>query len=325
MAALRQRTLVISVVLVAIIGSVVYLELRSQEEVHVPEFETIIIIHTNDSHGCLLPDGDVGGFAYIASIVNNEREQYPGRVLLLDAGDIVDGDPIGYMFYGRSVITVMNAMGYDAMTLGNHDVAKYGIKEGQWVISIENDYLMDLKENAEFPLLAANVLINGSKHFPSYIIKEVRGVRIGIIGVTTQWWGPPPENVEILDPATTANECVEEIKDNVDIIIALTHLGLWVDKQFASVVKGVDIIIGGHSHDIMWEPENVGGTMIVQAGYRGKYVGRIQLEYDVENRELTNFSYELIEIWHPLLEEDEEIAELVEYYENIISPIIPRR
>lgn len=267
----------------------------------------------------------MGGFAYIASIVNNEREQHPGRVLLLDAGDIVDGDPIGYMFYGRSVITVMNAMGYDAMTLGNHDVAKYGIKEGQWVISIENDYLMDLKENSEFPLLAANVLINGSKPFPSYVIKEIGSVRVGIIGVTTQWWGSPPENVEILNPATTANECVEEIKDNVDIIIALTHLGLWVDKQFASVVKGVDIIIGGHTHDIMWEPENVGGTMIVQAGYRGRYVGRIQLEYYVENRELANFSYELIEVWNPPLEEDEEIAELVEYYDNIISPIIPWR
>ena len=322
MAALARRTFVIGVVLVAIIGSIVYLKLRAQEEVHVPEFETIIILHTNDSHGCLLPEGNLGGFAYIASIVNNEREQNSGRVLLLDAGDIVDGCPIGSMFYGRSVITVMNAMGYDAMTLGNHDVAKYGIKEGQGVIPIENDYLMDLKENAEFPLLVANVLINGSKPFPSYVIEEVGGVRIGIIGVTTQW-NPPSENVEILDPVTTANECVEEIEDNVDFIIALTHLGLWADEQFASVVKGVDIIIGGHSHDIMWEPENVGGTMIVQAGYRGKYIGRIQLEYDVKNHEIANFSYELIEVFNPLLEEDEEIAELVEYYENIISPLIP--
>jgi 2',3'-cyclic-nucleotide 2'-phosphodiesterase (5'-nucleotidase family) len=298
----------------------IYLELRPQEEVHVPELETIIILHTNDSHGYLLPEGDTGGFAYIASIVDNERTQNPGRVLLLDAGDIVDGTPVGDMFYGRSVITVMNAMGYDAMTLGNHEMGKYGIKEARGAISIENDFLMDLRENAEFPLLAANVLINGSDPFPSYVIKEVGGVRIGIIGVTTNQY-PPRENVEILDPATTAIKCVKEIKDNVDIIIALTHLGLDADKPFALLVKGVDVVIGGHSHTVMREPENMGGTMIVQAGCHGEYVGRIQLEYDVTNHEIANFSYELIAVKHPPLEENEEIAELVGHYDNMISSI----
>ncbi len=320
MVALKRSILVIGVILVAIIGSVVYLGSRPQEEVYTQKLENIIILHTNDSHGYLLPEGDTGGFAYIASIVDNEREQHPGMVLLLDAGDIVDGDPIGDMFYGKSTVDVMNTIGYDAMTVGNHDLGKYGIKEGHGAISIENDFLMDMKENAKFPFLAANVLINGSDPFPSYVIEEIGGVRIGIIGVTT--WFPPPENVEILDPATVAYNCVKEIENDVDIIIALTHLGLNADESFASVVKGVDIIIGGHSHTVMWEPENVGGTMIVQAGEHGDYVGRIQLEYDVENHEIKNFSYELIEVKHPPLEEDEEIATLVEHYDNIISSTI---
>ncbi len=285
-----------------------------------PEVETIIILHTNDIHGHLLPEDGRGGSAYIASIVDEEREQHPGRVLLLDAGDIVDGDPVGDLFYGRSVIEVMNAMGYDAMTVGNHELGRYGGDYTHGVISIENDYLLDLKGIAEFPMLAANVLINGSKPFESCVVKEVGGVKIGIIGVTTYF--QPPENVQILDSDSAARECVEEIENETDLIIALTHLGLESDINLASNVEGIDIIIGGHSHTVRWEPENVGETKIVQAGSYGKYVGKIRLEFDAENYENYNFSYELIEVKHPPLEENQGIAEMVENYDNIISPIV---
>lgn len=320
MTTLKRSILVVGIIFVALVGSVAYFELRSQEGVRAPKLENVIILHTNDSHGYLLPEEGTGGYAYIASIVDNEREHHSGRVLLLDAGDIVDGAPIGDMFYGRSEISVMNVIGHDAMTVGNHELSKYGSKQGYGAISIENDYLMDIRENAEFPLLAANVLVNGSKPFHSYVIENMKGVMIGIIGVTTKI--PPPENVEILDPANVARECVEEIEDNVDIVIALTHLGLYADKPLASVVENVDVIIGGHSHDVVEEPENIGGTMIVQAGDHGKYVGRIRLEYDVRNHELTDFSYELIEVKHPPLEEDEEIAGMLEHYDNIVSSIV---
>lgn len=285
-----------------------------------PEVETIIILHTNDIHSHLLPEYGRGGSAYIASIVDEEREQHPGRVLLLDAGDIVDGDPIGDLFYGRSVIQVMNAMGYDAMTIGNHELGRYGGDYTYGVIPIENDYLLDLKGVAEFPMLAANVLINGSNPFESYVIKEVGGVKIGIIGVTTYF--QPPENVQILDSYSTAREYVEEIENETDLIIALTHLGFDGDWALASAVDGIDIIIGGHSHTVMLGAENVGETKIVQAGSYGRYVGRIRLEFDAENYENYNFSYELIYALYPPLEENQGIAEMVEYYDNIISPIV---
>ena len=288
---------------------------------HVGEVETIVILHTNDIHGHLLPyESDIGGSFYIASIVDNERAQNPGRVLLLDAGDIVDGAPIGDLFYGRSVIEVMNAIGFDAMTVGNHELDRYGGDYDYGVIPIENDYLMDLKEAAEFPMLAANVLINGSKPFESYVIKEVDNVKIGIIGVTTQFW--PPENVQILDPISAAQACVDEIENETDLIIALTHLGFDPDKSLASNVENIDIIIGGHSHTVRWEPENIGDTKIVQAGAYGKYVGRIRLEFDAENHGNYNFSYNLIEVKHPPLDENQGIAEMVENYDNIISPIV---
>ena len=280
----------------------------------------IVILHTNDVHSHLLPEGEVGGSAYIASIVDNERGQHPGRVLLLDAGDIVDGDPVGDLFYGRSVIEVMNAMGYDAMTVGNHELGRYGGDYTYGVIPIENDYLLDLKGVAEFPMLAANVSINGSKPLESYVIKEIDNVRIGIIGVTTQFWSP--ENVQILDPVSAAQACVDEIENETDLIIALTHLGFDGDKSLASNVENIDIIVGGHSHTIRWEPENVGDTKIVQAGAHGKYVGRIRLEFDAENHDNYNFSYNLIEVKHPPLEENQGIAEMVENYDNIISPIV---
>ena len=285
------------------------------------QIENIVILHTNDIHSHLLPyESDMGGSAYIASIVDNEREQNPGRVLLLDAGDIIDGAPIGDLFYGKSVVEVMNAIGYDAMTVGNHELGRYGGDYDYGMIPIENDYLMDLKETAEFPMLAANVLIDNSKPFESYVIKEISGVKIGIIGVTAYF--PPPENVQILDANSAAQQFVDEIENQVDLIIALTHLGLSGDESLASAVDGIDIVIGGHSHTVMWAPETVENTRIVQAGAYGKYVGRIFLEYDVENHEIDNFSYELIEVKHPPLEENEKIKEIVENYDNIISPIV---
>ena len=280
----------------------------------------IVILHTNDIHSHLLPEYGQGGSAYIASIVDNEKGQHPGRVLLLDAGDIVDGDPVGDLFYGRSVIEVMNAIGYDAMTVGNHELGRYGGDYDYGVISIENDYLMDLEGVAEFPLLAANVRIDNSRPFESYVIKEIDNVKIGIIGATVYF--PPPENVQILDHESAARECVEEIENQVDLIIALTHLGFNADKSLASNVENIDIIIGGHSHTVKWEPENVGDTKIVQAGAHGKYVGKIRLEFDAENHENYNFSYNLIEVKHPFLEENQGIAEMVENYDNIISPIV---
>jgi len=280
----------------------------------------IVILHTNDLHSHLLAEGESGGSAYIASIVDNEREQHPGRVLLLDAGDIIDGDPVGDLFYGRSVIEVMNAMRYDVMTVGNHDLGRYGGDYNYGVISIENDYLMDLKGIAEFPMLAANVLIDNSNPFESYVIKEIDNVKIGIIGVTVYF--PPPENVQILDPENAVRECIKEIENQVDIIIALTHIGFEDDKSLASNVENIDIIIGGHSHTIRWTPWNVGKTKIVQAGAYGKYVGRILLEFDAENHENYNFSYNLIEVKHPPLEENQRIAEMVENYDSIISPIV---
>ncbi|KXB07114.1 hypothetical protein AKJ54_00720 [candidate division MSBL1 archaeon SCGC-AAA382K21] len=102
--------------------------------------ENVVILHTNDLHGHLLSEGKKGGSAYIASIVDNERDHHPGRVLLLDAGDIVDGAPIGDLFNGRSVVDVMNHIGYDAMTVGNHELGKYGRRDNRNVIPVENNY-----------------------------------------------------------------------------------------------------------------------------------------------------------------------------------------
>jgi len=106
------------------------------------------------------------------------------------------------------------------------------------------------------------------------------------------------------------------------LIIALTHLGLSSDKNLASSVGGINIIIGGHSHTVMWTPEIRGNTKIVQAGEYGEYVGKILLEYDAQNPQNYNFSYSLIEVRHPPLEENQKIKEIVQYYDDIISPIV---
>jgi parallel beta-helix repeat protein len=293
----------------------------------------IVILHTNDIHGYLDNQGVNGGMAYLASVVDNERAQNPGRVLLLDAGDIVDGDPIGDLFYGRSVIEVMNAMGYDVMTIGDHDLAKYGGNYNYGVISIENDYVMDLKEIAKFPMLAANVRINNldnSKQFAPYVIKEIDNVKIGIIGIVSPYvcLAVPPENMQVSDPENAVRQCINEIENQVDIIIALTHLGLYPylgpvgDNNLASDVENIDIIIGGHSHTVMENSLTVGKTEIVQAGCHGDYVGRIELDINAENHENYTFQYNLIPVTHPSLVENQVIAEMLDNYNSIISPIV---
>jgi 2',3'-cyclic-nucleotide 2'-phosphodiesterase (5'-nucleotidase family) len=287
---------------------------------------TIVILHTNDVHGHLDAQGANGGSAYIASIVDNERENNPGRVLLLDAGDIVDGDPIGDLFFGRSVIEVMNAMGYNAMTVGNHDLGHYGDYGGNFnygMISIENDFLMDLKGIAKFPMLAANVQLTNlddSKQFAPYVIENIDKVKIGIIGVTTNVYTYP--NVTVTDPETAVKKYVNEIESQVDIIIALTHIGESSDVSLASHVGNINIIIGGHSHTVMSTPVTVGETEIVQAGSYSNYVGRIELDINAENHENYAFYYKLISVTHPPLSENQGIAEMVENYNSIISPIV---
>lgn len=288
------------------------------------DITTITILHTNDIHG-RVDEGtfDGMGFGKIATLVNQHREQYP-NVLLLDGGDTVHGLPIATMVEGQSIIEIMNAIGYDAMVAGNHDF-NYG-----------QERLVELNEIADFPILAANVIKeDGELLLPSHMIQEVDGIKIGIFGLATPEtiFKSHPKGVVGLtfeDTVEAAKRMVAELENQVDIIIAVGHLGIDEEtfdtsKRVVENVKGIDLFVDGHSHTVLENGLLVEDTLIVSAGEYGQYLGVVQLT--IENGILVDLEASLIskeEVEE--LEEDEGVMAVIngikEQQSQILSDVV---
>jgi 2',3'-cyclic-nucleotide 2'-phosphodiesterase (5'-nucleotidase family) len=245
----------------------------------------LTILHVNDTHGRILPyietiTGErqmVGGAAYLANMIQQERSKNPDGTLLLSAGDMFQGTPVSNLFKGRSVTDVMNYLKFDAMAIGNH--------EFDWGM----DVLQHLVASSRFPYLSANIKDERGRYLTGvkpYIIVERKNVRIAIIGITT------PEVPRITMPGLFKHMTVDRPEDILPqfikkakdegavIIIVLSHLGLDADKDLAQKFPGIHVIVGGHSHTALENPVIVGKTIIVQAGAYGLYLGILKLKID---------------------------------------------
>ena len=243
---------------------------------------TVTILHTNDLHGHVEPWtgwGDlagrtVGGLDRLASAVKQARaEAGTAQTLLLDAGDTFGDTLIADRTRGKVMVDAMNAMRYDAMVIGNH----------------EPDYtaatLKERMREARFAVLAANIRTRGGHLYARpYLLRTVNGVHVGILGLA--YPNTPattaPKNVEgltFLDAVETARTFVPRLRrEGAQIVIVLSHYGLAADQKLARDVPGIDLIVGGHSHNRMSEAAREGDTLIVQAGAHGSDLGRIDLE-----------------------------------------------
>lgn len=243
----------------------------------------LTILHTNDLHGHLqrwrgwegdLAGREVGGLARLATAIQDARRGAGAdHVLLLDAGDTWADTLIARETQGRAVLAVMNTLGYDAMVPGNHE-PDFGAET-----------LAQRIREARFPVLAANLERDTGQDFaPPTLMLERAGVKVGILGLT--YPKTPlttnPKNVEglrYLDPVATARTLVPRLRaQGAELVIALTHLGLAADRKLAESVPGIDVIVGGHSHNRMRTALKVGDTLIVQAGAHGSDLGRLDLE-----------------------------------------------
>ena len=234
----------------------------------------IVILHTNDSHGRV--DTNLG-FSRVA-YAKNTLEGAGATVLLLDAGDALHGLPFANISAGEAVVRLMNAAGYDAMTVGNHDF-NYG-----------HQRLAELSGMAEFPMLASNVVKeDGSLLLSGSVVLEMNSVKFGILGLATPetMYKTSPDNVEGLtftDPIEAAKENVAALEaENCTLIIALTHLGLdegseITSKMLAEQVPGIDVIVDGHSHTLLEEGMWVNGTLIVSAGEYIENIGCVDID-----------------------------------------------
>jgi 2',3'-cyclic-nucleotide 2'-phosphodiesterase (5'-nucleotidase family) len=215
--------------------------------------------------------------------------------LLLDAGDVMTGNPITEREYhgakGGLLFAMMNELGYDAWTPGNHD------------LDISQENLRALAAIAQFPTVNAN-LVDAENQFrlnnrPTLIV-ERGGIRIGIIGIMLQdlYAMVNQKNligVRVLPPVETVQRYVDELDPQTDLIIALTHQGVEDDSVLASRVHGLDVIVGGHSHTRLKRPKTVNGVVIVQTGSNAENLGYLDLV--VDDDAVSEYAGGLVQLW----------------------------
>ena len=274
------------------------------------------ILWTNDTHGFFLPvyhaeyseidsyaetaatEGKVGGYAQIAGLVKKLKEGiWEQNTMLVDAGDTFDGSPVAQMTRGQAVIPVLNAMGYDAWTPGNRDFA--------WP---KADFLA-VTNQLNFPMVCANLqdAATGDYVFPRYIVKQVGALKVAIIGLTSLAGGG--QGFKVLGGNTPGPVLEDSISDlaaeirateNPDVVVALSHMGFYIDQKLAANTTGIDVIVGAHTHHNVYSApivENADGSrnvIVVQAGSHGKFLGKLQLW--VKNQKIINYSNELVRV-----------------------------
>ncbi len=249
--------------------------------------DKLVILHTNDVHGRAVADpaGGVLGYAAIAQY-KKDLEAAGDSVLLLDAGDASQGTPLVNLGMGKSAIEFMNAAGYDAMTLGNH--------EFDWGL----DNLKQVAGTAKFPMLAANILdhLDGSLVFEANKIFEMpNGMKVGVFGLATPetMTKSHPDKVRGIDFLQgdalyeAAQKQVDELKAaGADVIVLLSHLGMADEsapnrsQDLLEKVTGINLLIDGHSHTQLDKGEKIGDTLVVSTGGYGQYLGVVTLDGD---------------------------------------------
>lgn len=243
------------------------------------EDATIIdIFHVNDVHARVDNYPAIGGFVDAAKAQNK-------NTLLLDAGDTLHGQTIATLEEGESIVHILNAVGFDVMTPGNHDF-NYGAQK-----------LLSLKEQMQFPLVSCNVYQDGKHFLPSYQIFDLEGASIAVIGVTTPStaYSTHPDNVkglEFRDPVDELKKAVAEISDKVDAVIVLAHVGLdpssdVTTSKIAQEVPGIDLIIDGHSHTKLQDGIQVGNTLIASTGEYAENLGHVTIKIDGDSKQLS--------------------------------------
>jgi len=267
----------------------------------VPERVQITILGTTDLHGNINPidyytnKPDNRGIAKVATLIKRIRKEQP-NVVLIDSGDTIQGSPLE-SFHGRKnntppdpMMLVMNSLNYDSMTVGNHEY-NFGLK-----------VLEKAQGEAKFPWLSANTYDIAKKetHYKPYIIKEVAGVKIGILGLTTPGipnWDNPPNyaGLEFHEPLVEARKWVPILRDQekADVVVIAMHMGLEEDLStgvmspgqvlheneailIAKEVPGVDVIFMGHTHREI-PSLYINGVLLTQANHWGRHLARADL------------------------------------------------
>jgi 2',3'-cyclic-nucleotide 2'-phosphodiesterase/3'-nucleotidase/5'-nucleotidase len=263
----------------------------------VPGKKVISLVSVNDFHGSLAGEGKNPGIARLASFINSEKKANPKGTLVLSAGDMFQGSADSNLVYGDSVLAAMNYIGFDAMSIGNH--------EFDWGL----DKLRALESKAKFPFMAANIKEKTTgktaDYAKDYVIIDKDGINVGIIGLATPetLTKTKAENVaayNFADASETVKALIPEVKKaGADIIIVLSHLGAAQDSKTGEVtgeaaelaknISGVEAIVAGHTH--LTVAGTVNNIPIVEAYYNGRSAARVDLVVDTESKKVVEKNY----------------------------------
>lgn len=277
----------------------------------------------------------IGGIAEMTTLIENLRESEP-NVFLFDSGDIFTG-ALAKLTEGKLAFELMMTMGYDAMAIGNHEF-EYGHKIFEWE-----------KNRAPFPVLGANFFYKDTEHpyAQAHTIIERNGIRIGVIGIMGQDAATAiiPSYIaplDVLDPATMVQKSVTELRDQVDLLVLLTHQGktapmqtdaesdprlqrdIDADIALAGAVEGIDILLAGHADAGTPEPvvHPQTGTLIMQTYGQATHLGFLQLRIDESSGKISDYEGRLIPVESDKLAPDSRILAKLEKYRAEHSEIM---
>jgi len=278
----------------------------------------------------------IGGIAELSTLIREVRQSEP-NVFLFDAGDIFTG-ALSRLTDGALMFEFMITMGYDAMGIGNHEF-DYGEEIFSWQ-----------KNRAPFPVLSANLFFKGTDHpfAQAHAIIERDGIRIGVIGILGQDAAATAiaphhiDELDVIDPAEAVARSVAELRDEVDLIVLLTHMGhtapmqtdaeadprldrdINADIALAGAVEGIDVLFGGHADAGTRKPvrNEKTGTLIMQTFGQATYLGFLQLTLDGDSGEIKSYDGKLLPVNTTTLEPDPEIVRKNNDYQQAFPEIM---
>jgi 5'-nucleotidase / UDP-sugar diphosphatase len=272
----------------------------------------------------------IGGLALLSGYINKVRLEEE-NVLYVIAGDMLQGSIIDAEYKGISTMEIMNYLAPDVVTLGNHEF-DYGLP-----------HLLFLEKMANFVIVNANLYIEkyNKRIMQPYKIIELAGYNILFTGIITEKVMDSISSTdELISTFVTLKDAAEEVgritnayqNDRINLTILLTHIGLESDLELAGLLDpawGVDMIIGGHSHSILDQPEEVNGVLITQAGEGTKQIGRFDIVVEESTNSIVHWKWQLVPISSRSAEEDHDLldfihsykAEVINKYNSIVTKL----
>ncbi|MFN3971274.1 MAG: thiosulfohydrolase SoxB [Gemmobacter sp.] len=248
--------------------------------------------------------GRMGGMDRVATVVKSIRAARP-EALILDGGDTWHGSMTSFLTKGQDMVNVMNQLGVEAMT-------------SHWEWTFGTARVQEIVEGLPFPFLGQNIFESewNEPAFEPYTFFERGGVKVAVIGqafpympIANPGWMFPEYSFGVRDERM--QEMVDEVRAaGAALVVCLSHNGFDVDRKMASRVKGIDVILTGHTHDAIPEPVLVGETILIASGSNGKFISRVDL--DVRDGRMMGFRHKLIPIFSDVITPDPDMAALID-------------